>query len=158
MIDAFRLLEIVLVVALVLLMWSSISNFASLKRMLIGRPMPSRALYTSHNQLFWLIALPILSADLYSSVAYGPEAGLAELAHVGPAANWLILPITIATVLLLFILIMSYIMGVIAYPSGGGAYTIAKDNFKSGIPALIASSSLLVDYILTVAVPFLQGL
>jgi amino acid transporter len=68
------------------------------------------------------------------------------------------LPITAATVLLLFILILSYIMDIIAYPSGGGAYSIARDNFKKPWVALIASSSLLVDYILTVAVSVSAGI
>ncbi|MGZ3767750.1 MAG: APC family permease, partial [Mucilaginibacter sp.] len=65
---------------------------------------------------------------------------------------WFIIPITISTIILLFILIVSYIMGIIAYPNGGGAYAIAKDNYNQKWVSLIASSSLLVDYILTVAV------
>ncbi|WML55627.1 APC family permease [Neobacillus sp. PS3-12] len=132
--------------------WFSISNFNSLKRLLIGRPMRTAELHAQHNKLLWYIALPILSADLYSSVAYGPEAGITELAKFGNEAKWYIIPITISTIVLLAILILSYIMGVLAYPNGGGAYAIAKDNFKQRWISLIASSSLLVDYILTVAV------
>lgn len=152
-----RWLEITFVVLALLAMWNSVSNFGSLKRILIGRPMRSSELNAQHNKLFWLIALPILSADLYSSVAYGPEAGITELMNLGPAAKWLILPITMSTIFLLMILIISYIMGIIAYPSGGGAYAIAKDNFKNATPSLIASSSLLVDYVLTVAVSISSG-
>jgi amino acid transporter len=132
--------------------WYSISNFNSVKRALIGRPMRTAELHAQHNKLVWYIALPILSADLYSSVAYGPEAGITELVKFGNEAKWYIIPITISTIVLLAILILSYIMGVLAYPSGGGAYAIAKDNFKQRWVSLIASSSLLVDYILTVAV------
>ena len=81
-----------------------------------------------------------------------PESGLTELASLGQEAKWLIIPITLATIFLLGILILSYIMGILAYPNGGGAYAIAKDNFKPIWISLVASSSLLIDYILTVAV------
>lgn len=136
----------------------AIVNFSTLKRILIGRPMRSKELHAQHTKLFWLIALPILSADLYSSVAYGPEAGITELASMGPSVKWFILPVTVATILLLGILITSYIMGVIAYPNGGGAYAIAKENFKNPLASLVASSSLLIDYILTVAVSVSAGI
>ncbi len=132
-------------------------NFGNLKRILVGRPMRTRELYQSHTKLNWLIALAILAADLYSSVAYGPEAGITELAHLGPGVKWLIIPITASTVVLLTILITSYTMGVIAYPNGGGAYAIAKDNFRPLI-SLIAASALLVDYVLTVAVSVSSGI
>lgn len=147
-----RWLEAVLIILALVAVWFSVSNFSNVKRFLIGRPMRTSELHAQHNKLFWVIALPILSADLYSSVAYGPEAGMTELAGLGPNAKWFILPITISTIVLLAILIVSYIMGVLAYPSGGGAYAIAKDNFKPKWVSLIASSSLLVDYVLTVAV------
>jgi amino acid transporter len=135
----------------------AILNFSSLKRIIIGRPMRTKELYSKHNKLYWFMALLVLAADLYSSVAYGPQAGMTELASLGPDVKWLILPITIATVILLGILITSYIMGVLAYPNGGGAYTIARENFNKPWVSLIASSSLLVDYILTVAVSVSAG-
>ncbi|MEI4801271.1 APC family permease [Bacillus sp. NPDC077411] len=147
-----RWLEAVLIIFALIAIWFSASNFSSVKRFLIGRPMRTSELHAHHNKLFWLIALPILSADLYSSVAYGPESGMTELAGLGPDAKWLIFPITISTIVLLAILIVSYIMGILAYPNGGGAYAIAKDNFKPRWVSLVASSSLLVDYVLTVAV------
>jgi amino acid transporter len=147
-----RWLEVALIVIAIISIWFSINNFNSVKRILIGRPMRTKEIHAKHNKLFWIIALPILSADLYSSVAYGPESGMTELVGLGEAAKWMILPITMSTVILLGILIVSYIMGVTAYPSGGGAYAIAKDNFSSALPSLVASSSLLVDYVLTVAV------
>lgn len=158
MIHHTKLIEIILIAIALFVMWYAVINFTIFKRVVIGRPMRTRELHAKHNKLFWMIALPILSADLYSSVAYGPEAGLTELTHLGRSAQWLILPITAATVLLLCILILSYIMGIIAYPSGGGAYSIARDNFKKSWVALIASSSLLVDYILTVAVSVSAGI
>jgi amino acid transporter len=133
-------------------------NLENIKRILIGRPMRTKELNAKHNKLFWFIALPILSADLYSSVAYGPEAGVTELVSLGAEAKWLILPITAATVILLGILIVSYIMGILAYPNGGGGYTIAKDNFKKPWMSLIAASALLIDYVLTVAVSISAGI
>ncbi|KZE73483.1 amino acid transporter [Paenibacillus elgii] len=145
-------IEAVIIAIVIVTMWSSVSNFISIKRIIIGRPMRLKELHAQHNKLFWILALPILSADLYSSVSYGPESGITELAGLGPDARWIILPITVSTVILLAILIVSYIMGVLAYPNGGGAYAIAKDNFKRPLPSLVASASLLVDYILTVAV------
>lgn len=145
-------LEITLIVFAIIGIWYSLFNFNSIKRILIGRPMRLKELQAQHNKLFWVLALPILSADLYSSVAYGPESGITELMGLGAAAKWIIIPLTVSTILLLTILIISYIMGVMAYPSGGGAYAIAKDNFKKPFPSLVASSSLLVDYVLTVAV------
>lgn len=147
-----KFLEAIVFVGALLALWSSITNFSSVKRLLIGRPMRTAELHAQHTKLFWFIALPILSADLYSSVSYGPESGITELIKLGPDARWIIIPITISTVLLLGILILSYIMGIWAYPNGGGAYAIAKDNFKPRYVALIASSSLLIDYVLTVAV------
>lgn len=144
--------EVILIILAVIAMWYAFSNFTNFKRIFIGRPMRTKELHAQHTKIFWILALPILSADLYSSVAYGPESGITELMGLGPTAMWFILPITAATVILLGILIVSYIMGVIAYPNGGGAYAIAKDNFKISYPSLIASSSLLIDYVLTVAV------
>lgn len=145
-------IEIVVFIIAIIFVWFSFTNFASVKRFLIGRPMRTAELHGHHTKIVWFIALPILAADLYSSVSYGPEAGITELIGLGPEAKWYIIPITISTIILLGILILSYIMGILAYPNGGGAYAIAKDNFKAKWVPLIASSSLLVDYILTVAV------
>jgi amino acid transporter len=146
-----------LVIAAVVAILFAIFNFSSLKRIIIGRPMRTKELYAKHNKLSWFMALLVLAADLYSSVAYGPEAGITELASLGPDVKWFILPITIATVILLGILIASYIMGVMAYPNGGGAYTIARENFEKPWVSLMASSALLVDYVLTVAVSVSAG-
>jgi amino acid transporter len=147
-----QFIELVLAIIAVIAIGLTFSNFNSFKRILIGRPMRTAELHAQHNKLIWYIALPILSADLYSSVAYGPESGMTELIKLGNQAKWFIVPITISTVVLLAILITSYIMGILAYPNGGGAYAIAKDNFKQKWISLVASSALLVDYVLTVAV------
>jgi amino acid transporter len=145
-----------LVIAAVMAILFAIFNFSSLKRIIIGRPMRTKELYAKHNKLSWFMALLVLAADLYSSVAYGPEAGITELASLGPEVKWFILPITIATIILLGILIASYIMGVMAYPNGGGAYTIARDNFEKPWVSLMASS-LTGHYVLTVAVSVSAG-
>ncbi|MCZ8513564.1 APC family permease [Paenibacillus filicis] len=145
------------VLAVIMILFAFI-NFEHVKKFLIGRPMRTKELHAKHNKLFWLIALPILSADLYSSVAYGPEAGVTELVSLGPSVKWIILPITAATVILLGMLIVSYIMGVLAYPNGGGGYTIARENFKKPWMSLIAASALLIDYVLTVAVSVSAGI
>ncbi|MDI3257725.1 MAG: APC family permease [Kyrpidia sp.] len=148
----------VLIVLAILAIAFALINFGALKRILIGRPMRTRELHAERNKLLWYVALPILAADLYSSVAYGPEAGMTELARLGDPAKWLILPVTAATVALLVILITSYIMGITAYPNGGGAYAIAKDNFRKPSASLVAASALLVDYVLTVAVSVSAGI
>jgi amino acid transporter len=150
--DPSKYIEVAMIIIFLTAVWFSFTNFNGFKHVLIGRPMRTTELYEKKNKLVWYLALPILSADLYSSVAYGPESGITELMELGNDAKWYIIPITIATVILLMILILSYIMGILAYPSGGGAYAIAKDNFQQRWLSLVASSSLLVDYILTVAV------
>ncbi len=136
----------------------TISHFSNFKRVLIGRPIRSDQLNSKHNKLFWVMALLVLAADLYSSVAYGPEAGITELATLGPSVMWFIIPLTMASVGLLAILIISYVMAVNAYPNGGGAYTIARENYRNPGFALLASSALLVDYVLTVAVSVSSGI
>jgi len=156
----FPLSELHLVIVLVAVfgILYAVAKFNTFKKVIVGRPMRTRELGKQHTKLLWFIALPILAADLYSSVAYGPEAGMTELAGLGANAKWLILPLTFSTIVLLAILIISYIMGVTAYPDGGGAYAIAKDNFRKPWASLLASSSLLVDYVLTVAVSVSAGI
>lgn len=120
-----------------------------LKRFLIGRPMKSHEL--GDEKLSKLKALAILSSDALSSVAYGTEQILIVLITLGFAAMWYSIPISIAVLGLLTILVLSYRQTIFSYPSGGGAYIVAKDNLgvRTG---LVAGGSLLVDYILTVAV------
>ncbi len=96
-------------------------------------------------------ALAVLSSDALSSVAYGTEQILLVLITVGAAALWYSIPISIAVVGLLTILILSYRQTIFAYTTGGGAYIVAKDNLGT-TTGLVAGGSLLVDYILTVAV------
>ncbi|MBE3556881.1 MAG: APC family permease [Firmicutes bacterium] len=134
-----------------------VRNPAGFRRFVIGRPLRTRDADSPRQQLGWFMGFAVLAADLYSSVAYGPEAGLTELQLAWHAAQWWILPITLAIVGLLTLLIVTYILGVRAYPGGGGAYAIAKDNFSQHWIALLAASALLTDYILTVAVSVSAG-
>ncbi|EHL04814.1 hypothetical protein HMPREF0322_04489 [Desulfitobacterium hafniense DP7] len=127
---------------------------SSLKRFLIGRPLKSTEL--GEQKLNKKKALAILSSDALSSVAYGPEQILIVLAAVGAAAFWYSLPLAVGVLILLVALILSYRQIIFAYPHGGGAYMVSKNNL--GVtPGLIAGGSLLVDYILTVAVSVSAG-
>lgn len=127
---------------------------SSLKRFLIGRPLKSTE--AGEQKLNKKKALAILSSDALSSVAYGPEQILIVLMTVGMAAFWYSLPIAIGVLVLLTALILSYRQIIFAYPHGGGAYVVSKENLGM-LPGLIAGGSLLVDYILTVAVSVSAG-
>lgn len=128
--------------------------FTQFKRLLIGKPKRNRDLKNERISNFK--ALAILSSDALSSVAYGPEQILITLAVVGAIASWYTLPIACAVLVLLAALILSYRQVIYAYPKGGGAYMVSKTNLgeKWG---LVAGGSLLVDYILTVAVSIASG-
>lgn len=109
-----------------------------------------------HEKLSKVKALAVLSSDALSSVAYGTEQILLVLVAAGFTAIWYSLPIALAVLGLLAILILSYRQTIFAYPQGGGAYIVAKSNL--GVPTgLLAGGSLLVDYILTVAVSASAG-
>ncbi|RDI45653.1 APC family permease [Falsibacillus pallidus] len=125
-----------------------------MKRILIGRPLKSTEL--SEQKLNKTKALAILSSDALSSIAYGPEQILIALMVIGSAAFWYSIPVAVGVIILLTALILSYRQIIFAYPHGGGAYVVSKNNL--GVNAgLIAGGSLLVDYILTVAVSVSAG-
>lgn len=125
-----------------------------LKRLLIGRPLKSTEL--GEQKINKTKALAILSSDALSSVAYGPEQILIVLITIGSAALWYSIPIGIGVLILLTALILSYRQIIFAYPLGGGAYVVSKENLGM-YPGLVAGGSLLVDYILTVAVSVSAG-
>lgn len=100
--------------------------------------------------------LSALSLDALTSVAYGPQAMLVVLALAGTSALSLIVPITLAIAGLLVILVVSYRQVILAYPGGGGAYAVARDNFPPWV-SLVAGAALVVDYTLTVAVSIAAG-
>jgi amino acid transporter len=126
----------------------------SIKRLILGRPLKSEEAEAEKMQL-WK-ALPILSSDALSSVAYGTEMILLELATVGAFAFSFSIPIAIAIILLIAILIVSYQQVIDAYPQGGGAYMVAKENLGM-MWGRLAGVSLLIDYTLTVAVSISAG-
>jgi amino acid transporter len=100
--------------------------------------------------------LAALSLDALSSVAYGPEAIVLALAAGGSAAIGYTLPVTIAIVVLLLVLVVSYRQVIAVHPDGGGAYAVAK-RYLGRRAALLAAASLVVDYVLTVAVSLAAG-
>ncbi|PAE37264.1 APC family permease [Bacillus sp. 7884-1] len=128
--------------------------FSSIKRLLIGRPLKSHEL--GEQKINKTKALAILSSDALSSVAYGPEQILIVLVALGTVAFWYSIPIALGVLILLTALILSYRQIIFAYPHGGGAYVVSKNNLGVN-PGLIAGGSLLVDYILTVAVSVSAG-
>lgn len=128
--------------------------FRTLKRTLLGQPL---ATSEHHSQrLSKKVALAVFSSDALSSVAYATEEIMLVLVTAGVAAVQLSLPIALAIGGLLFILISSYSQTIKAYPKGGGAYLVAKENLGK-YPGLIAGASLLTDYILTVSVSIASG-
>jgi amino acid transporter len=125
-----------------------------LKRLLVGRPLSSGQL--EHTLLPKILALPVFSSDALSSVAYATEEILAVLLAASISATHLVLPIAIAIATLMVIVVTSYRQTVRAYPSGGGAYIVSKDNLGT-LPGLIAAAALLTDYVLTVSVSVVAG-
>jgi amino acid transporter len=123
-------------------------------RFLVGPPLSFSE--ASHEQITPVEGLSALSLDALTSVAYGPEAILVVLAAAGGGALHIALPITIAIVALLGILVFSYRQVIVAYPGGGGAYAVSRDNFGRKTSQL-AAASLIVDYTLTVAVSIAAG-
>ena len=103
-----------------------------------------------------LTGVPVLGLDALASAAYGPEAALTVLLVLGGAAGRAIVPIGAVIVALLLIVYVSYRQTIPAYPSGGGSYTVAKENLGEGA-GLLAASALAVDYILNVAVAISAG-
>jgi amino acid transporter len=100
--------------------------------------------------------IPIFGLDALSSAAYGPEAALTLLIPLGAAGVAYIVPITFSIIILLGIVYVSYRQTIMAYPQGGGSYTVANENL--GVwPGLLAAASLMVDYVLTAAVGISAG-
>jgi amino acid transporter len=128
--------------------------YSLIKRILIGKPLKSTEL--GEQKLTKLKALAILSSDALSSVAYGTEQILIVLATIGAVAFWYSIPIAVGVLILLLALILSYRQIIFSYPHGGGAYVVSKNNLGENA-GLIAGGSLLVDYILTVAVSVSAG-
>jgi amino acid transporter len=126
----------------------------SLKRLLVGKPIPSHLAH--HERLSRVTGLAVLSSDALSSVAYATDFILATLLVAGVGAFSHAIPISVVIATLLAIVAFSYRQTIYAYPTGGGAYIVAKENIGP-TAGLIAAASLLVDYTLTVAVSISAG-
>jgi amino acid transporter len=126
-----------------------------LKRWLVGQPIPSHLAH--HERLSRVTGLAVLSSDALSSVAYATEEILRVLVLVGASALTFSSPIAIVIATILAIVVFSYRQTIRAYPSGGGAYIVARDNLGE-LPALVAAGALLIDYVLTVAVSIAAGI
>jgi amino acid transporter len=126
----------------------------SFKRLLVGKPIPSSMAH--HERLSRVTGLAVLSSDALSSVAYATDFILSTLIVAGLAAFSHAIPISLVIAALLAIVAFSYRQTIHAYPTGGGAYIVAKENIGS-MAGLIAAASLLVDYTLTVSVSISAG-
>jgi amino acid transporter len=128
--------------------------FPQVKRLVVGKPIPSHLAH--HERLSRVTGLAVLSSDALSSVAYATEEILRVLVLAGASALGYASPIALTIAAILAIVVFSYRQTIYAYPSGGGAYLVSKDNLGE-MPALVAAASLLIDYVLTVAVSIAAG-
>ncbi len=121
---------------------------------LIGRPLATAD--APHQTIRKIVGLAVFASDALSSTAYATQEILVVLAFVGTSAFGYAFPISLAIVGLLAILTLSYEQTIHAYPGGGGAYIVARDNLGE-MPAQTAGAALLTDYVLTVAVSISSG-
>ena len=130
----------------------------AIKRLLVGRAL--RTEQASHERLTKKTALAVFSSDALSSTAYATEEILLVLAVAAVATRGasfsFVVPVSVGIAVLLAIVATSYRQTIHAYPSGGGAYIVAKENLGT-VPGLVAAASLLVDYVLTVSVSIAAG-
>ncbi len=127
------------------------------KRILLGKPIATSE--EGHQRLKKRVALPIFASDAISSTAYATDEIILVLvaqAGIGTAAFGYLVPISFVVAALLVIVVASYRQTIYAYPSGGGAYVVSRENLGE-TPSLVAGASLMTDYILTVAVSVAGG-
>ncbi len=126
----------------------------SLIDLVFGRPLAS---YEERGEkLAPGAGIPIFGLDALSSAAYGPEPALTLLIPLGAAGLTYILPISASIIILLSIVYFSYRQTIEAYPTGGGSYTVARENLGR-FAALLAAAALMIDYVLTAAVGISAG-
>jgi amino acid transporter len=125
-----------------------------MRRLLIGHPLATERI--EHEKLGRLGGLAVFAADAVSSVAYGPEEVLIVLVAAGSRGLGYGVPVVVGIAILLAMVATSYRQTVLEYPSGGGAYVVARDNLGV-LPSLIAGGALLTDYVLTVSVSVAAG-
>jgi len=126
----------------------------SLAHVLFGRPLATRDL--PHQSISNFVGLAVFASDALSSTAYATEEILVVLVTAGLSRLELSVPIALAIALLLVIVTLSYRQTIHAYPNGGGAYIVARDNLGE-LAAQVAGAALLTDYVLTVAVSISSG-
>ena len=130
------------------------SSFGLIKRVMLGRPIATAE--EMQERLSKKLALPVFSADAISSTAYATEEILLALGAAGLLALSNSLYVAVAVAVLLGIVALSYQQTVHAYPTGGGSYVVARENLGLR-PGLVAAASLMVDYVMTVAVSTASG-
>lgn len=130
---------------------------SALKRFFIGKPIASSE--DAHHRLSKKVALPVFASDAISSTAYATEQVLIvflSIAAIGMTAFDYLVPVSILVILLLAVVVNSYRQTMYAYPKGGGSYVVSRENLGR-TPSLVAGASMLVGYILTVAVSISAG-
>ena len=126
----------------------------SLSHWFIGRPLSTAD--APHQTIGKAVGLAVFASDALSSTAYATQEILGVLAAAGTIALGYVFPVSIAIIILLAIVTISYEQTIHAYPSGGGAYIVSRDNLGESY-AQVAGAALLMDYILTVAVSISSG-
>jgi len=127
---------------------------SSVFRLLFGRPLKTSE--GKRQKVGPFGGIPILGLDALGSASYGPEAALTVLVPLGAIGLGYVREVIIAILILLAILHFSYRQTITAYPNGGGSYTVAKENLGQ-TAGLVAAASLLLDYLLNVAVAISAG-
>jgi amino acid transporter len=130
-------------------------KISTLKKVFVGSPLATAQ--ARHERLSKKSALAVFASDALSSVAYATEEILLILVLAGSVGLTYSIPIGIAISLLIALVVSSYRQTILAYPQGGGAYIVTKDNLGT-LPSLVAGGALLVDYVLTVAVSVAAGI
>jgi len=126
----------------------------SVRRALLGPPLDASAI--AMERMRKLVALPVLSADALSSVAYAPEALLTVLVLAGLPGLSYSVPVGAVVIFLMLSVGLSYRQTIRAYPQGGGSYIVASQNLGR-VLGLAAAAGLLIDYVMTVAVSIASG-
>src|SRR5713226_2905070 len=126
----------------------------SLVDVALGRPMAFKE--ERAEKIGPAAGIPIFGLDALSSAGYGPEAALTIMLPLGMVGLGYIVPISTSIVVLMAIVYFSYLQTIKAYPSGGGSYTVARENLGESA-SLLAAAALMIDYILTAAVGISAG-
>ncbi|MCX7681333.1 MAG: APC family permease [Anaerolineae bacterium] len=125
-----------------------------LRLLLVGPPLPTQQLI--HKRLNKIRALAAFSPDALSSIAYANQEIYLGLVIAGAAGLSLSFPIGLVIIGLLMLVALSYFQTIHGYPTGGGSYTVARENLGT-LPGLVAAAALMIDYVLTAAVSLTAG-